>query len=294
MEIKNKLFPYPVLSSGSDDYKDCAFSVELQLKQDGYDYILEVASNLTSQSLLELIQNGKASFVYHLECAQTGFRKVLRTNKSTYKYTLSEKDINGRLEINTFVVAMENVENYTSHEFHDDYQEQTFNIEQGCVLAIGDGLTADISKKIDDLANNPSIFNIVRNADEACQQMLVDLDGQKLIIKLPSEQFYNYKVLNKAPQVQPVINSLTLIPALTYALEYLRSIPRDERNDFSNQLWYRTIRKTMQKVFHIDIESDDYNNINSIELAQKLIGNPLTNAFNALTEDFEAESGDED
>lgn len=54
-------------------------------------------------------------------------------------------------------------------------------------------VTVDISKDIDDLANTPSIFNISKNPDESCKQMLVDMSQRKIIIKLPLSDFYSYK-----------------------------------------------------------------------------------------------------
>lgn len=49
--------------------------------------------------------------------------------------------------------------------------------------------TVDITKDIDDLANTPSIFNITRNPDPSCKQMLVDMSQRKIIIQVPMNDF---------------------------------------------------------------------------------------------------------
>ena len=55
---------------------------------------------------------------------------------------------------------------------------------------------------------------------------------------------------------------------------------------------YKISDKTEE--FDVDIEKDDYKNQNHIELAQKLINNPLSDAFQMLTTEFGTSGGDEE
>lgn len=249
MEIKYKLYPYPVLSSYSNDYGTGAFDVAIDIVRDGYDLRIDFLATLTCQSLQDCIKQGVAKFVYHLECSQTGF--------------------------------------------HEDYQGIAFDIEAGCVMAVGKMVTVDISKDIDDLANTPSIFNISKNPDESCKQMLVDMSQRKIIIKLPLSDFYSYKALSATPLAQPILNSLTVVPALVYVLEELRALPIQERSENSDTLWYKVLSKALLTQFDCDIESEEFNNQNCLILAQKLINNPVTDAFTFLTSSFGAAGGDE-
>ena len=294
MEIKYKLYPYPVLSGYSDDYKSGQFDVSIDISRDGYDLKISFQATLTCQSLLDLIQNEKAKYVYHLECSQTGFRTVIQTSKVTETYILSSKQVNGKLQICPFAAAIQDITGYSSADFHNDYSGISFDIEAGCVLAVGKMVTVDISKDIDDLANTPSIFSITRNADAACKQMLVDYSGRKILIKLPLDDYYSYKQLGNMPQAQSILNSLTVIPALTYVLEELRAQSVDERSENSDTLWYRTLSKALLTQFDCDIESENYNSQNFMELAQKLINNPISDAFKMLTSSFGISGGDDE
>ena len=184
MEIKYKLYPYPVLSPYSNDFRSGTFDATIDVVRDGYDLRIDFLSTLTCQSLLTCIKQETAKYVYHLECAQTGFRTVVQTNKISETYTLMSKFVNGKLQICPFVVATDDLKAYTSPDFHEDYQGISFDIEAGCVMAVGKMVTVDVSKDIDDLANTPSIFNIVRNPDASCKQMLVDMSQRKIVIKL--------------------------------------------------------------------------------------------------------------
>ena len=74
MEIRYKLYPYPVLAYYSDDYKDGSFDTTIDLQKDGYNIRIDFMASLTNEGLKKLIHDGQAQYVYHLECAQTGFR----------------------------------------------------------------------------------------------------------------------------------------------------------------------------------------------------------------------------
>ena len=160
-------------------------------------------------------------------------------------------------------------------------------------MAVGKMVTVDISKDIDDLANTPSIFNITKNLDENCKQMLVDMFQRKIVIKLPLTDFYSYKALSASPLAQPILNSLTVVPALVYVLEELRALPTQERSENSDMLWYKVLSKALLTQFDCDIESEEFNDQNCLVLAQKLINNPVTDAFTFLTSSFGAAGSDE-
>lgn len=294
MEIKYKLYPYPVLAEYSDDYKSGNYELNIDITKEGYNIKAHFLAALTNASLKTLISEGKAKYVYHMECAQTGFRQVLSTNKIEDSYILSNKSVSGKLQICPFIVAVEDIDGYSSAEFHEDYDGQSFSVEAGCVMAVGRMVTADISKDVDDLANTPSVFSIIRNADATCRQMLVDMSGRKIVIKLPLEDYYSYKSLNNTPQAQSILNSLTIIPALTYVLGELKLMSIEDRIENRDNLWYKTVKKALLTQFECDLESTDFSNQNTIELAQKLINDPISDAFHMLTSSFGVTGGDDE
>ena len=59
----------------------------------------------------------------------------------------------------------------SSDLFDRSYQGEVFDIEAGCVLAVGKMVVLDITKNTDDIANTPSIFSITRNPDTSCHHL---------------------------------------------------------------------------------------------------------------------------
>ena len=282
MEIKYRLYPYPVLAPYSDDYRSGRFEVVIDPRKEGYDLQIDFAAVLTNEELKQLIRSGKAKYVYHMECARTGFRKVFQTEKEMASHRISDKQINGMLQICPFIVAVEDIHGYASPDFHEDYQGVSFEIEAGCILATGKMTTLDISKDIDELAQMPSIFSITKNGDAESRQMLVDYSGRKILIKLPVEDYYCYKQLSKTPQLQAILNSMTIIPALIYVLGELKRLPVEDRGENAGSLWYRVLSKTLLTKFSCDVETQDFEEQDPVSLAQSLINNPAAEALRML------------
>lgn len=284
MDIRYKMYPYPVLAYFLDDYKDKhAFDAKITQVKDGFNTKLVFEATLTNKDLLGLVRNGKALFVYHMECSQTGFRKVIRTDKFSLSYVLSNREVKNIVQICPFIVATEDITSYSCADFDDDYKGLTFDIEEGCVLAVGQQVDADVSDSIDDLANTPSIFSIVQNTDEAIKEMKVDGNGDKIVIQLPFNDYYSYKSLSQNPKFEPVLNALTIVPALVFVIEEIKLWNREEMNSREiNCGWFRSIKHVLSKEFNCDVESG-LSDMDSMELAQKLIGSPLPSAFAELS-----------
>lgn len=284
MDIRYKMYPYPVLAYFLDDYKDKhAFDVKITQVKDGFDTKLVFEATLTNKELLGLVRSRKASFVYHLECSQTGFRKVIRTDKFSLPYVLSNHEVKNIVQICPFIVATKDITSYSSTDFDDDYKGMTFDIEEGCILAVGQQVDADVSDSIDDLANTPSIFSIVQNTDETIKEMKVDGNGDKIVIQLPFNDYYSYKSLSQNPKFEPVLNALTIVPALVFAIEEMKRWDSEEMNRREIDCgWFRSIKHVLSKEFNCDVESG-LSGMDSMELAQKIIGSPLPSAFAELS-----------
>ena len=81
MRILNSLYPYPVLSTNDDDYKNgSSFEVEYNLSE-GTPFRkakLSASFNLVDSSIEQLIDSGKAGMYLHVESPRSAYRKMYR------------------------------------------------------------------------------------------------------------------------------------------------------------------------------------------------------------------------
>lgn len=74
MEIKNRLFPYPVLCADTDDYTSGSFSVDTEIvSQDMHSLILKFHMKLDNPGLKTQISQGRAEYIIHMECTNTAW-----------------------------------------------------------------------------------------------------------------------------------------------------------------------------------------------------------------------------
>lgn len=291
MDIRIKCYPYPVLAYYSDDYVSSSFDSSIKVEKAGYDVKVSFETILNCNELSGLISNGKAQYIYHLECSQTGYREVVAGNKVI---VIDRKRICGELHICTFIVAVTNIDGYSSKDFHEDYAGLSFDIEAGCVLAIGQHTKVYIDKDIEDFSETPSIFSVIGNSDETSKEMLVDYsDTHKIIIQLPMLDWYSYKQLYRIPAAQAVVNAIVVVPALSYVLSFISKISIQDRLELQSNSWYRALKKVLNDKFSCNIESETFAEENTLVLAQKLIDYPGCEAFRALSNGFGDCGGDD-
>lgn len=294
MVIRYKMFPYPVLADFSDDFINSKFEVTAEVVVHGYDRRIYFNVTLRNEGLQQLINDGKAYFVYHLECAQTGFRKVVQTTDKICDCVISHHDVCGKLQICPFIVAKEDMPDYTNTAFHPDYEGVHFSIEAGCVLAIASPREINIIKEIDDIAKIPSIFSIIKNLDETVTYMTVETSQPRITIQLPFDDYTKYGLLDQGMMMTDTLNSMVVIPALIYALDEVKRTPAQERYHFEDDgcIWYLTIKKVLSEKFNCDIGSTNFDSANTVELAQRLIEEPMHKALDTMLTLGATQNGD--
>lgn len=296
MEIRSKLYPYPVLSSDSDDYIGSSFINDINVVRDGYNLKVTLSSLLDNEELSALIADGAARYVYHIECAQTGFRTAVMTENTEYSLSIADEKLCGRLQICPFIVASRDIPDYVNSAFNEDYRGFKFQIEAGCVMAVGEQANFDINKDRDDLISAKSIFVVIKNADETALDMDIDIFKNKITIKLPEKDHANFKNMSHVPEIQRNLNSLIIIPALMLALSEVNSRDADDRfTSFSSYNWYKSVRKALKNKFGRDLDADHFQPNEIVAYSQRLISSPLSGALDYLAlGTVSSEEGDDD
>ena len=242
-----------------------------------------LSSLLENEELEALISTGAALFVYHIECAQTGYRTAVMTKDAEKSISIPDEKICGRLQICPFIVAAKDIPDYVNACFNEDYRGFKFQIEAGCVMAVGEQANFDINKDRDDLISAKSIFVVTKNADPSALDMEIDIFKNKITIKLPEKDHVNYKNMSGVPVVQKNLNALIIIPALMLALNEVNGRAADDRfTTFSNYNWYKSVRKALKNKFSRDLDTDQFQPSDIVTYSQRLINSPLSGALDYL------------
>lgn len=278
MDIRYKLYPYPVLSSFSDDYIDCSFISDIKVVRDIRDIVIKMNVIMDNAELQNLIKLNKAEYLFHIECSQTSYRSILKTCDTENIKRISESKLNGKVSICSFIVAKENIPDYKNSKLNKDYGNMVFNISKGSILGIGGQTNIDITKEMDEMSKIPSIFSILRRDVNDNEGMQIDINGDKIKIWLVNEDFYNYKNVCNMPSYLPVLHSMIILPTLLYTFEILKQNGTDE---YESYRWYKSIDRTLKKS-ELSLDNEYLDNIPTYQLSQKLLDLPIKRALSAM------------
>ena len=96
MEIKNRLFPYPVLCGETDDYVESTeFVIEPKITDTLHELLFEYDYIVKCNSLETILRKGEAEYVLHIECSTTSFRIALKSEVPHIEYRLPKSMCNG-------------------------------------------------------------------------------------------------------------------------------------------------------------------------------------------------------
>ena len=281
MEIKNRLFPYPVLCDNNDDYIESKFDVTVTKEEKLNDIILHFDIELDNTELLSLIREGKAEYVMHIECPYTSYRKVVRGFSKPIEYSIPKEKVNKDVYLVAMVVATSEINNFYSDSFNEDYDESVY-FEKGSILAYKNLPRLIIVKNYEELARGDSFFTIVNKiyGKEEMEPVTYDLSGDKIKILVDNNMYNKYVKFQTNQDMFPLIISLLVLPALAYAIEILRN---EGNGNYASTYWYQKLCKSCElkgKDFKNDIVEGEFT---AIEVAQLLLEEPVEMAFNNIS-----------
>ncbi|MCG6182297.1 hypothetical protein H1215_02365 [Anoxybacillus sp. LAT_38] len=294
MKVKQKYYPHPVLQKGSDDFVDCEFNVSIEPKAEQNNYCFTVTAETTSKDMEELIKQERAYYSIHIECKNTRFRKIIKFTENNFSFRIPASNLDGKVELCSFIIAACDIDNYTDENFHPDYDGISFKVYKGDILAIGDEFSFSADKEIDPLIKVPSIFNIIRDDRRNAPPIDIDAGTDKVNIVLSKDNFEKYGILKSLQKdynnLTALISSLLIIPAIVMLLENIkvRLESTDDVETLIEELeethrWFRVLKSKLEDL-GINIKEPNAFTESTLTIAQKLVGDPLTQGLKFFDE----------
>lgn len=293
MNISKRLYTYPVLSDETRDYENKAFNVKMHYEMESVDTIeFDFEFELSSSSLQEMINNKSAEFMIHAECSETSYRHAFRTFAKRTSFAIPLKEVNGTIDFVAFIVAKKDISKFSSQEWCEDFDDMTFNIEKGSILAYQNLEDINVTKDYEDFTDSSSIISISKLFGDHPMPSEVDLDGKRIKILLYEDDYNEYfKKKEHNPELLPILNTMIIFPALVHTFNELRD--EDKINDYSNKNWFISLEKAFEKRgkdFKEELLLEDNT---GYSIAQEVLELPIGKALLQLNELLK-DSGDQE
>lgn len=277
MKIDFRHFPHPVLSHFSpEDLNGDVYQTDINIFARKSVYRFEVKFMTDNRTLLDLVAEKKAFYAIHLECRSTRTRKMFTSFDDKREFTLPTDELDGHVQLCSLILAAEEIPNYQNSSAHPDYGDTAFQVMKGDVLAVAPDQTFSVQKEDDPLKQVPSIFTVSVNDERGAPSFDFNAVDDKVDVILSRENFDLYNQLSQGQDYWPILSSIFVVPVLTVLLEKMRDT--DFHEDNGDRRWFIILMSKLDEL-GVDITTDGPS---SVELAQKLIGDPSILALKNL------------
>jgi len=225
--------------------QNATLQVTFEAASDKQNYYLRCRFDCSSQTLNQLIAEGRAAFVTHAECTNTVFRTRFGSAVPEQTHVIAGDRLNGAVEMNFFICATDSNANYRIAGAHADYGDAIFAVGKGDILAVADGRRFDAGKNTESLRRISSIMQIQESPEDGDVPMRLAVEQHKLGIVLSKHDFAEYKLFKLQPQLLPMLTSTIVLPALVEALHTVRGGGETDGNALRWQQNLRTRLETL-------------------------------------------------
>ncbi len=269
MKLKIKSYPHPVLGN-RDDVSGSGFQTALTYRNDKEFYYFSVQCWCSNSTLQQLIRGNQALYTAHFECSNTMFRQSYQTSSDEAEIKVPADDLNGPVEVNVFICASKDINNYRIVGAHEDYSNADFPIKKGDILAVGDHYVFEATKDYDALKKISSLMQIEPSSDKSDKAMAVRYELDKIRIILPQEDYKLYELQKRDPKLQHALACSIVLPVLIGAVRILSGSA--EAEGYEGLRWYRLLKARLENL-EVQDESDH------LLIAQKILDYPLHRAL---------------
>jgi hypothetical protein len=282
MQIKPRSYPHPVLTHFSDDIVNSIFMPVVEVKGNKNAYVFDAVFKTNNADLLQLIEQKKARYAVHIECTQTRYRNIFKSDTEKFSFEVPAGLLDGRVEVTSFILATKPMAKYRNDCFHSDYAKLTFRVRKGDTLAVGHDREFTAEKKSDPLRKVPSIFSIVPSDEDDATGMDVDMGGDKVRITLSRANFDAYTSLKADQSLHPMLAAAVIVPALVTVIDEIRRAADESGTDgLAERRWFMVVARRLREV-GIDPHNAESFVESSLRIAHELIGQPLSASLEGL------------
>lgn len=293
MKITRRLYAYPVLAADKDDYVNSTFTVDMSENTDLNNLNLHFSIHMDSQTIDHLIGTGQARYLIHIECSSTAFRTAKQKSEKEFDVSIPLDKLNGTVELVAFIVTTKEIADFRSQEWNADFDGFSFDLEKGAVLAYQNLPNLEITKNIEQLIKQKSIFSVYKRAGSDAKGMNINADNDTILIGLQEEEYRIYAACSTKSTLQPILNAMTVFPAMVYILEEL-NLESNEVNghDYTKYLWYKSLVRAFKSRGRDFTEFVEDNGRPAFEKAQELMEMPVGKALFAIRNFIDDTEGD--
>jgi len=262
-------YPHPVIDVADD--VSSSFDV-INILVDSNQQDIEILYELRTDDpdIVALLDSGKAIHSLSWRCSSTISagemtpKEFARTPSGfRLRAWLDQQLVKGDVIADVRIVCATDLKALSWTNQHSDYDNGSFDLQAGDVLADAGFFRFNVEKAYDPLLPPiGSCFKFVRS-ESVHKRIQVAFDGNDAVsVQIPAKTFDNFGLFSHRPDLQI---SLVVLPALMETLSFIKNNRNDEPLD--DKIWFVAIESLAEKCGGWDQTL--------LELAQKILESPI-------------------
>ena len=172
-----------------------------------------------------------------------------------------------RVEVDFFICASNDLNDYYNDNQHEDYKNQHFSIQKGDLLAYGGKGVFHATKSYAKL-KSVSSFMAIDSHEKQNNLMYNFYDGDRITILLSKPDYISFQTIKSSKGIADILHSSIVLPALMEAINLVQS----NSSEFIDKVWYDILVKLIE-----ESKEDE-----PLAIAQKILENPINRSFKAV------------
>lgn len=237
-------YPYPLLRETAEDFQTAVFSGHMEVLRENKGFRIVPHFSVNNKQIQSYIKSAVLSYAIQIQCRSTFFRTVeyIKDNESLF---IPGGQVHELVEICPCIIVMQDIEDYMVDDFVPAFKASSVKLFKGDVVGIGNTIRFRAYYKADEVKKANSVVTV--RSDETAERISVDLNHTNIEVTLPKQQYeaYLHAGTSTIDQVT-LLTGIVSVPVIAYALSQMTI--DDEDSDFSERLWYRSLRALLDKI----------------------------------------------
>lgn len=283
MQLKNRLFQYPVLSPYTNDYTDEVFELTIDQELINESIItFHIDFKLSEITLKQWIQSNSASFIVLIDCPKTSYREVFKSQIAQFPIKIQFNSLIDAVKIQGFIVLNEDINGFYSSNFNPLFADSDFTLKKHSVLGVSQEYIIDIEPQDDAFKTVNSIFKVIKQTNLNDNEIDINYLSDYIQIFISSNRYRDYKEVERQTKQNPqLLHAMLVIPVLNNVLLEIKELKTDEI-DFK---WF----KSMQEIFKdkgLELEEVLSSDQSKFNIANVLLDSPTLGSLEILKNIF--------
>ncbi|MCH7883366.1 hypothetical protein IIA95_03045 [Patescibacteria group bacterium] len=271
MKIDNFSLPHPILRPDGNVKGNFSTHVKVNVKKNEVRIVADMI--LTNDVLKNFIEEKKVAFGLDISCKYTIYRESFTSFDKKMEILIPAAKLRDTTEVNCFLVAVKDIQNYKNEYREDIYDNRDFNLSKGEILGYSGRDTFEVPKEWEMPEVGGAFFVLDKHSGK---EVKYELGSDPILIKIPKKDFQVMHDIKKNERMKAVFYTLYAYPAMLYVLSEIFG----ERKDmYEHRKWYKRLHEILSSSQFRQLSQ---NQEESPKIAQMIFQYPLTNSINDI------------